>query len=256
MAGYTTPEFRKALRENGARVLWTEMVSVAAMFYRNPKTLKLLGCEKIDGIKNVVQLFGHVPEQFEFAIKSGHLDAFDEININMGCPANKVVRNKEGVALMANAELAGEIIRTCIRASKVPVSVKIRLGWKAGFDYVGFAKMCESAGASRLIVHGRYGEQGYSGTANWEAIAEIVRAVKTPVIANGDVRDLISAKKCLEVTGASGVMVGRVLLPLYRKYFPANLRILRGEKICKDGGFIACCPAHIIELFGFCGRSE
>ena len=294
LAGYTNAEFRRVLASHGAKVLWTEMVSAAAIFFGNKKTLKLL--ERASGgvspqkssfatqpadnllakytpppnphtVREVVQLFGHKPEQFEFAIKSGLLDGFDEININMGCPANKIVKNGEGVGLMKNMELARQIIETCVKAagetcsenaatlqmfsSQVPpaaISVKMRLGMKAGFDFVSFAKMCESAGASRLIVHGRYGEQGYSGKADWNAIGEIVRAVKIPVIANGDIRNIDDARKCIEITGAAGVMVGRVLLPLYRKYFPQNLRILRGEKICRDGG-VNPCINNIDELF-------
>ncbi|MDR0461922.1 MAG: tRNA-dihydrouridine synthase family protein [Christensenellaceae bacterium] len=258
IAGYTTFEFRKVLRSLGAKVLWTEMVSAAAIFYKNKKTLKLLEHETVDGIKNVVQLFGHVPEHFKFAIESGVLDGFDEININMGCPANKIIKNNEGVALMNKPDLAREIIETATASisslknrnrlshdsapagdfrfsmKPVTVSVKMRLGVKEPFDCAAFAKMCESAGASRLIVHGRYAEQGYSGKADWNAIAEIVRAVKIPVIANGDIKTLDDAKKCLEITGATGVMVGRALLPIYRKYFPTNLRILRGEKISRD----------------------
>ena len=253
IAGYTTAEFRKVLRQCGARVLWTEMVSVAAIFYGNKKTLKLLEHEKIDGMKNVVQLFGHKSEHFKYAIESGFLDGFDEININMGCPANKIIKNNEGVALMHNVDVAREIIETCVKTCAqiipgIPVSVKMRLGKKTPFDYIGFAQMCEKAGAGRLIVHGRYGEQGYGGTADWNAIGEIVHAVKIPVIANGDIKNLADAKRCLETTEASGVMVGRALLPLYRKYFPANLRILRGEKICRDGDIINC-PDNILGLF-------
>lgn len=248
MAGYTNFEFRKVIVECGAKVVWTEMVSAAAIYFGNKKTLKLLECEKVKGVKNVVQLFGNNPKYFEFAIKSGLLKDFDEININMGCPANKIIRNSEGVGLMTKPELASQIIKVCVECSAVPVSVKMRLGIKQGYDYVTFAKMCENAGAKRLVVHGRYAEQGYSGKADWNAIAEIVEDVKIPVIANGDIRTLDDARNCLIQTGAAGVMVGRALLPLYRKYFGQNLRILRGEKICRDGG-IDLCPDNLIKLF-------
>ena len=254
MAGYTTAEFRSVLINLGARTVWTEMVSVAAIFYGQrgslEKTQKLLEIPTSDKkVKHIVQIFGKTPEHFRFAIKSGHLDGFDEININMGCPANKIVRNGEGVALMTKPELAREIIQTCVKASKVPVSVKMRLGKERGFDYVSFAKMCEDAGAVRLVVHGRYGEQGYSGTADWGAVSEIVGAVKIPVVANGDVKDIETAKQCLDITKASGVMVGRALLPIYRKYFDTNLRILRGEKICRDGN-INPNSFDVCRLFG------
>ena len=265
MAGYTTAEFRAVLAECGARVVWTEMVSVAAIYhdlknkvftkgnvrsvFGNKKTLKLLEIMRggAPAVRTVVQLFGHVAGQFEFAIRSGLLDEFDEININMGCPANKVVKNCEGVSLMREDEngewpVAREIIEACVGATSKPVSVKMRLGVRPGgaARYVDFAKMCERAGASRLIVHGRYGSAGYSGEADWVAVGEIVRAVGIPVIANGDIRSIEDARRCLGVTGASGVMVGRMLLPLYKKYFGSNLRILRGEKICRDGGIDIC----------------
>ena len=261
MAGYTNLEFRRVLANLGAKVIWTEMVSAAALFYgvnnnvpkkQMARTMDIIKFEKTDGVKNVVQIFGKVPEHFEFAIEKGYLDGFDEININMGCPAKKIVRNGEGNALMGNINLAREIIETCVRVSKVPVTVKIRLGRVKPFDYIGFAKMCQDAGAKRIIVHGRYGEQMYSGTADWDAIGEIVRAVSVPVIANGDVRNVDEARKCLEVTGADGVMVGRALLPIYRKYFVENVRIIRGEKICADGGINSCNASSVdrmVELF-------
>ena len=222
MAGYTDVAFRRLLVECGARVVWTEMVSAAALFYGNKKTLGLLrtdGCleagEKLGfRVKQVVQLFGKVPEHFVFALKSGLLDEFDEVNINMGCPAGKIVRNGEGCALMADFGLAESIIRACVLATDKPVSVKFRLGVEEvdGLVAPAFAKMCERAGAARVIIHGRYASQGYSGIADWRAIAEVVRAVGLPVIANGDVVDLRSAEECLRVTGAAGVMMGRATL--------------------------------------------
>jgi len=248
MAGYTTPEFRRVLANLGAKVLWTEMVSAAALHYGNAKTMKLIACEKKDGVKNVVQLFGHNPVHFVSALKNSALESFDEVNINMGCPANKVMKNGDGVGLMNNPDLAREIIETCVRISNKPISVKMRLGVKAGYDYVAFAKMCEVAGARRLIVHGRYGEQGYSGTADWSAIAEIVKAVNIPVIANGDIRTPDDIKRCLEITNASGVMIGRALLPLYKKYFRQNIQILRGDQICRKSGIDTCC-SNIGKLF-------
>ncbi|MCL2846192.1 MAG: tRNA-dihydrouridine synthase family protein [Firmicutes bacterium] len=211
LAGYTDHAFRRVLARCGARILYTEMVSATAMFYGSDKTINLLGHDR--GVYNVVQLFGSRPEHFEFAIKSGHLDAFDEININMGCPAPKIIKNGEGSALMKNPELARRIIETCVRATTKPISVKMRLGFTEPIATVTeFAKMCEEAGAHRIIVHGRYTSQGYSGIANWNKIAEVVRSVKIPVIANGDVVDLESAKKCLDATGAAGLMIGRALM--------------------------------------------
>lgn len=238
MAGYTDYAFRKTLLKCGASVTWTEMISAAALSHGSKKTLNML---KSDG-KTIVQLFGKNPAHFETAIKSGVLDEFTEININMGCPARKVTSNGDGCALMKNPELAREIIETCVRVSKRPVSVKMRLGFSPDIDMpysslkefpqshpdkkpcsvsrqndvlpyvVQFALMCQTAGASRIIVHGRYGTQGYSGAADWKAIAETARAVKIPVIANGDIENASLASECIEQTGAAGAMIGRALI--------------------------------------------
>lgn len=161
-----------------------------------------------------IQLFGKTPKHFESVLKSGVLDEFKEININMGCPARKITSNGEGVALMRNQELAQQIIETSVHSTSKPVSVKFRLGYDAeqGNIAVAFAKMCEKAGASRLIIHGRFGSQGYSGTADWNIIADVVRAVKIPVIANGDITNKDSAARCLKETKAAGIMMGRALI--------------------------------------------
>jgi len=234
VAGYTDQAFRRVLIKCGAEVVYTEMVSATALFHGSQKTLELLNSDfdaksPIDGerVKTVVQLFGKVPEHFAFAIKSGHLDKFDEININMGCPAPKIVRNGEGCALMKNPGLARQIIEACVSVADKPVTVKFRLGFTEPSHHgpkelgerkeaclqqlVQFAKMCEDAGASKLIVHGRYASQGYSGVADWEQIAKVVETVNIPVLANGDVADPASARRCIEVTGAAGIMLARAL---------------------------------------------
>ena len=207
MAGYTDLAFRRTLIKCGARVVWTEMVSAAALYHNSKKTLELLRHDKIEGVKNVVQIFGKDPKHFDAAIRSGVLEGFDEININMGCPAPKIIRNGEGGALMSKPELAREIVETCVKATSLPMSVKMRLD-----NVMEIAKICEQAGASRLIVHGRYIKQGYSGTADWDAIADVVRGVNIPVIANGDIRNHDDAVRCLKVTCAAGVMMGRALI--------------------------------------------
>ena len=213
LAGFTDAAFRRVLIRCGAKVVWTEMVSATALFYKSKKTLELLKFDKHEDVKTVVQLFGKTPEHFTYAIQSGHLDAFDEININMGCPAPKIVKNGEGSALMKNPELARKIIKACVVASEKPVSVKMRIGWSEGTPLVPeFAKMCEQAGASRIIVHGRYTSQGYSGKSDWDTIAKVVKSVTVPVVANGDIVCRESAEACLKITSASGLMVGRALL--------------------------------------------
>jgi len=241
LAGYTDRAFRRVLINLGASVVWTEMVSAAALYHGQKKsvekTRKLLEFDRVNDVKTVIQLFGKDPKHFEYAInflrKNGYFEnGFNEVNINMGCPAGKIIKNGEGAALMNNPDLAREIIETCVRVSPVPVSVKMRLD-----NVMQIAKICADAGASRIIVHGRYAKQGYSGTADWDAIAQVVRAVNIPVIANGDIRTLDDARRCLKVTGAAGVMVGRALLTIYRKYFSANVQTLSCAKI--QSGFNA-----------------
>lgn len=215
MAGYTDFAFRKTLRKCGAAVTWTEMVSATALFHGSEKTKEML---KSEG-ETIVQLFGKNPDHFEAVIKSGILDKFAEININMGCPARKITSNGDGCALMKNPELARKIIEACVRVSKRPISVKMRLGFAPDTPHEGvlsyavqFALMCQAAGASRLVVHGRFGTQGYSGNADWNAITEVIRAVKIPIIANGDIRDMNHAVECINQTGAAGAMIGRALI--------------------------------------------
>ncbi|MDR0383725.1 MAG: tRNA-dihydrouridine synthase family protein [Christensenellaceae bacterium] len=207
MAGWTDIYVRRVLSYLGAKEVWTEMISAAAICRGSKRTFNMLGTVK--GVHNVVQLFGSCAKDYEDAIATGVLDDFDEININMGCPVKKVITKNGGVKLMCDIKLAEEIIGACLTGKK-PVSVKMRLGWDKN-NAVEFAKMCESAGCFRLIVHGRTGKQGYSGTADWEGIKAVVDAVKIPVVANGDITDLASARECLDLTKAAGVMVGRVL---------------------------------------------
>ncbi|MCL2755514.1 MAG: tRNA-dihydrouridine synthase [Firmicutes bacterium] len=223
IAGFTNQAFRRVLIKYGAKTVYTEMVSATAMFYGNKKTLELLAHDKVDGIKNVVQLFGKTPEHFEFAIKSGHLDSFDEININMGCPAPKITKNGEGCALMKSPELAREIIKACVHSTNKPVTAKFRLGFTEPYiTAIEFAKMCEQAGASKIIVHGRFASQGYSGVADWNTIKRVVDSVKIPVVANGDIIDETSARKCLETTGANNLMMARATLGAPWKINPTN----------------------------------
>ena len=212
MAGYTDHAFRTLLLEQGTPALtYTEMVSATALFHNSKKTLPLLA----HSAPTALQLFGKNPEHFAHAIKfiESTPNQFVEININMGCPAPKITKNGEGSALMKNPDLAEQIIRACVAATDKPVTVKFRLGFQQPHNTaVEFARMCERAGAAKIILHGRYASQGYSGTADWNAIADVVKSVSIPVIANGDIRTRADMLKCLETTKASGVMVGRALL--------------------------------------------
>lgn len=221
LAGYTDRAFRKILMECGAKTVYTEMVSVAALCHKNEKTIKMLELDKEPGITNVVQIFGNKPENFAKAVAAGYLNEFDEININMGCPAKKIVSNGEGAALMLNMDLARDIIKACLDNTDKPITVKMRLGYNPIDRDINqgrpeavleLAKICQELGVKKIIVHGRVAAQGFSGKADWYAIKQVVDSVNIPVIANGDVSDEDTAKECLEITGADGLMIGRATI--------------------------------------------
>lgn len=209
MAGITDLPFRVICKEYGADVMITEMVSTRGLCYGDRKTESLLQVSPSEHPVGV-QLFGNDPEFFSKAIERIKDYPFDFININMGCPTPKIVKNGDGCALMKEPALAGEIIRESAKASKVPVTVKIRKGWDEGsVNAVEFSKMAESSGAALVIIHGRTREQFYSGKADWDIIREVKEAVKIPVIGNGDVFSAEDALSMLERTGCDGIMVGR-----------------------------------------------
>ena len=223
MAGVADASFRQLCYELGADLTYTEMVSVKALLHNNKKTFKLL---KVYGnTPTAVQLFGHNKEDFVKVIKSGNIDNFDIIDINMGCPAPKIVKNGDGSALLKNIDLAREIISACVNATDKPITVKFRIGFELDNNIaVEFAKMCEQAGASAICVHGRTREQFYSGKVDYETIKLVKNSVNIPVIGNGDITDIESYKKMLQ-TGVDGVMIGRGTLGN-----PEIFAILKGKK--------------------------
>ena len=206
MAGVTDIGFRYLCSKYGASVTFTEMLSARAMLNERKKTDLMTRTTDMEKIK-IAQIFGKEPEVMAEVIKYPVLSKFDGIDINMGCPAPKIIRNGEGSALMKDFRLASEIIKSCKKATDKTVSVKFRLGYD---DIVAsdFAKMCEESGADFITVHGRTTMQGYSGKANYEEIAKVKASVNIPVIGNGDVVDAKSYKNML-ATGVDGVMIGR-----------------------------------------------
>lgn len=209
MAGYTDVGFRALAKRYGVGVTFTEMVSAKALAMGSVKTEELLASLPEER-PIAVQLFGNEPEAFKKAICSGKLDKFDLIDINMGCPAPKIVANHEGSYLLTQIDLAREIIKTCVSSTNKPISVKFRSGFTDDkIVACEFAKMCEQAGASMITLHPRTKPQGYSGHSDWELIREVVRVVDIPVIASGDVHTREDAKYLIEDCGASGVMIGR-----------------------------------------------
>lgn len=209
MAGYTDMAFRHLCLEMGAGLVCTEMVSSKALHYKNKKTEELL--EKFDcDTPTAVQLFGHEPEIMAEAVRNPLLSKFDVIDINMGCPARKIISNGDGSALLKDKELARQIIKACVEVTEKPVTVKFRIGYEADENIaVEFAKMCVEAGASAITVHGRTTAQGYSGKVDYETIGLVKQAVKIPVFANGDCRTKEDFERILAITKADGVAIGR-----------------------------------------------
>lgn len=215
MAGVTDTAFRVLVRELldstcAGLLMFSEMVSAAGVHYRNEKTLAMLETVAEER-PTAIQIFGSDPAICaEAAAYVEQLGSAAVIDFNSGCPAPKIVKNGEGSALMKNPALLEQILSAIRKAVKLPVSVKIRLGVDAEhINAVEVAKRAEAAGVDFIAVHGRTREQFYSGSANWEEIAKVKAAVKSPVIANGDVKDFDSLDKILAVTKADGVMIGR-----------------------------------------------
>ena len=210
MAGAADLAFRSICREFGAGYTYTEMVSAKALIYKDRKTEGLLRLSAGEH-PSAAQIFGNDPEEMgEAAAMAAEISGADVIDINMGCPVPKVVKNGDGCALMRNPSLASRIIGEAVRRSPVPVTVKIRKGWdKGSANAVEFAKMAEESGAKAVCVHGRTRSQMYSGAADWDIIAAVKGAVRIPVIANGDVFSSEDVIRILRYTGADMAMIGR-----------------------------------------------
>lgn len=211
MAGITDLPFRELCKEQGAGLLYTEMVSAKAISYRNRNTIPLM---EISPGENPValQIFGSEPELMAEVAKSIEDQPFDILDINMGCPVPKVVNNGEGSALLKNPELIRKIVSAVSRAIKKPVTVKMRAGFEGeDVDPVETAKIMEDSGAAAIAVHGRTRQQYYSGKADWDTIRKIKEAVSVPVIGNGDVDSPKKAEAMLKETGCDAVMIGRAV---------------------------------------------
>lgn len=206
MAGVTDVGFRALASSFGADATVTEMLSARAMAH-NPRKTEYMTLTTDEEKVKIAQIFGHEPDFLKNAIESKLLEKFDGFDINMGCPAPKIVKNGEGAALMDNMALASKIIETCKTNSKRPVSVKFRKGNKSE-NFLEFSQMCQDSGADFVTFHARTVAQGYSGHADYDAIASVKAKIKIPVIGNGDVVDMQSFKEMLS-TGVDAVMIGR-----------------------------------------------
>ena len=212
MAGVSNQAFRKIVKQFNPGLIYSEMVSDKAIVYRNEKTLRMCEVDEEEGLISM-QLFGSDISTMVQAAK--YLDqetSCSIIDINMGCPVNKVVSSNGGASLMKDPQLASEIVYAIKQAIKKPLTVKIRTGWDEQHkNAVEFALLLEQAGADAIAVHGRTRSKMYSGVVDLDMIKQVKQALKIPVIGNGDVIDGESATKMLETTGVDAVMLARAV---------------------------------------------
>lgn len=209
MAGFTDSAFRQICIKCGAGLTVSEMISAKALYFGDKKTKELISFSDKER-PFALQLFGSEPESMKIAAQMLEEYKPDVIDINMGCPVPKIAGNGCGSALLKDMRLAGKIVNEVVKSVKIPISVKIRIGWDSEHICAAeFAKVLEENGASFITVHGRTREQMYKPGINTREIANVKKAVKIPVIANGDVTDACSMKKMLKETGCDLVMIGR-----------------------------------------------
>ncbi|MEW6308704.1 MAG: tRNA dihydrouridine synthase DusB [Bacillota bacterium] len=209
MAGVTDRAFRLICREHACGLLYTEMLSDKALVYGNARSkdmLELLPAEH----PITVQFCGSGPDTMARAAELAEAAGADIVDINMGCPAPKIIRNREGADLMRRPQEAAAIVRAVVRAIRIPVTVKVRRGWDdSSINAVEVARLAVAEGAQAVAVHGRVRTQFYSGRADWGIIRQVAEAVPVPVIGNGDVTEPEAAGRMLVETGCAAVMIGR-----------------------------------------------
>jgi tRNA-dihydrouridine synthase B len=233
MAGITDFPFRMICKELGAGLVFSEMVSVEALIREHKRTHGMLHTDPAER-PVVFQIFGAKPASMAEAAHIVSQGEADFIDINMGCPVPKILKSGAGSALLRDLGLAKEIMSAVVRSSKVPVTIKIRLGWDAkNIVAHDLAQAAEAIGVAAVTVHGRTKAQGFSGSADWSMIKEVKDSVGIPVIGNGDVRSAEDAKRLMDETGCDGVMIGRAI--------QGNPWIFREARTYLETGVV---PAH------------
>ncbi len=209
MAGVTDLPFRVLCKEMGCGLVYSEMVSAKGILYDNKNTTELLQVEQAER-PTAIQLFGSDPKILGEMAKKIEPYPFDIIDVNMGCPAPKIVKNGEGSALTKTPALVGEIVKSLVKSQRKPVTIKFRKGFDDDhINALEIAKIAEANGAAAVAIHGRTREQYYSGKADWDIIRQIKQTVSIPVIGNGDVFTPQDAKALFDETGCDAIMVGR-----------------------------------------------
>lgn len=214
MAGVSNISYRQIIKEMGAGLIYSEMISTLGIKYNGKKTIDLINFEESERPISI-QIFGSDIPSFVEAAKYIESEFHpDIIDINMGCPVPKVaVKSQAGSALLKNPDKIAEIIRAIKAETNTPLTIKIRSGWdEKSINAVEVARKAQEAGVDAIAVHARTRSQGYSGKANWDIIKEVKEAVSIPVIGNGDVTSPLEAKRMLDYTGCDAVMIGRATL--------------------------------------------
>ena len=255
LSGVTDLVFRRLVRRYAPEsMMYTEMVNATGLHYVKelPKIMEVDPSEKPISI----QLFDCRPDFLAEAAQMAVEEGVDTVDINMGCPVNKITKNGGGSSLLREPQTAEAIVRSVVKAIDVPVTVKTRIGWTdKEINILDFAKRMEDAGAQMITVHGRTRAQGYNGAAKWEWIARVKEVLSIPVIANGDIFSVEAAVKCLEQTGADGVMCSRGTLGYPFLVGEVDHFLKTGQKLPPPTPtqLLACAREHLQALWEYKG---